>query len=181
MNNSIKIIMNLNKEASFGNFQKIKNIFAKNKFNQKEIDEAFRECIHNYNKNQKDTFVSCIKFFLEKTQEINYRNEAFNNTTILMYSIDESQDTPTYLIISCSKDDLDMNLTDNNGENTLFHLINNDNFSTKTKIEFIKDFILNDYNLYSKNKNGKTIPKILTILIMFWGENIKKMINKVFI
>ena len=162
MNNSIKIIMNLNKEASLGNFQKIKNIFEKNKFNQKEIDEAFRECIHNYNKNQKDSYVSCIKFFLKKTQEINYRNITFNNTTILMYSIDESQDTPTDLIISCSKDDLDMNLTDNNGENTLFHLINNDNFSTKTKIEFIKDFMLNDYNLYSKNKNGKTIPKILT-------------------
>ena len=78
-----------------------------------------------------------------------------------MYSIDESQDTPTDLIISCSKEDLDMNLADNNGENTLFHLVNNDNFSTKTKIEFIKDFVLNDYNLYSKNKNGKTITKIL--------------------
>ena len=162
MNNSIKIIMNLNKEASLGNFQKIKNIFEKNKFNQKEIDEAFRECIHNYNKNQKDSFVNCIKFFLKKTPEINFRNSKFNNTTILMYSIDESQDTPTDIIISCSKDDLDMNLTDINGENTLFHLINNDNFSTNTKLEFIKDFFFNnDYNLYLKNKAGKTIPKIL--------------------
>ena len=112
MNNSIKIIMSLNKEASLGNFQKIKNIFEKNKFNQKEIDEAFRECIHNYNKSQKDSYVNCIKFFLKKTPEINFQNSKFNNTTILMYSIDESQDTPTDLIISCSKYDLDMNLAD---------------------------------------------------------------------
>jgi hypothetical protein len=159
--NSIKILMNLNKEASQGNYQKIKNIVEKNKFSQMEIDEAFRECIHNYNKNQKDSYLNCIKFFLTKTQQINFRNIKYNNTTILMYSIDESQDTPTDLIISCSKEDLDMNLADNNGENTLFHLVNNDNFSTKTKIEFIKDFVLNDYNLYSKNKNGKTITKIL--------------------
>ena len=161
MNNSIKIIMSLNKEASLGNFQKIKNIFEKNKFNQKEIDEAFRECIHNYNKSQKDSFVNCIKFFLKKTPEINFQNSKFNNTTILMYSIDESQDTPTDLIISCSKYDLDMNLADINGENTLFHLINNDNFSTKTKLEFIKDFCFNDYDLYSKNIIGKTIISIL--------------------
>lgn len=57
-----------------------------------------------------------------------------------MYSIDESQDTAIDLIISCYKDDLDMNLVDNNGENTLFHLVNNEKFSTKTKIDFIKDF-----------------------------------------
>ena len=161
MNNSVKLIMNLYKEASLGNFQKVKNIFDKNKFNQKEIDEAFRECIHNYNKSQKDSYVNCIKFFLKKTPEINYRNSKYNETTILMYSIDESQDSAIDLIISCSKDDLDMNLNDVNGENTLFHLINNNNFSTKTKIEFIKDLFLNDYNLYSKNKEGKTIPQIL--------------------
>ena len=40
-----------------------------------------------------------------------------------MYSIDQSQDTPTDLIISCSKDDLDMNLTDNNGENFFWVII----------------------------------------------------------
>ena len=34
MNNSVKIIMNLFKEASLGNFQKVKNIFDKNKFNK---------------------------------------------------------------------------------------------------------------------------------------------------
>ena len=161
MNNSIKIIMNLNKEASQGNHQKIKNIFEKNKFTPKEIDEAFRECIHNYNKSQMDSYVNCIKFFLSKTEKINFTNPKYNNTTILMYSIDESQDTPTDVIISCSKGDLDMNLADNNGENTLFHLINNDKFSNETKIEFINDFCLNEFNLYSKNKNGKTIPKIL--------------------
>ena len=64
------MLMNLNKEASQGNFQKIKNIVEKNNklLSQKEIDEAFRECIHNYNKNQKDSYVNCIKFFLNKTQ-----------------------------------------------------------------------------------------------------------------
>ena len=161
MNNSVKIIRNLYKEASDGNYQKVKNIVDKNKFSQDEIDEAFRECIHNYNKNQRDSYVNCISFFLKKTQEINYRNPKYNDTTILMYSIDESQDTAIDLIISCFKDDLDMNLNDINGENTLFHLINNGVFNNKTKIEFIKDLFLNDYNLYSKNKIGKTIPAIL--------------------
>ena len=161
MNNSIKVLNNLNKEASLGNFQKIKSIFDKNKFSQQEIDEAFRQCIHNYNKNQRDSFRNCINFFLKKIPEINFRNSRHNNTTILMYSIDESQDTATDLIISCYKDNLDMNLADNNGENTIFHLVNNDKFSTKTKIEFIKDFSLNDYDLYSKNSKNETIPNIL--------------------
>ena len=161
MNNPIKIIMNLNKEASLGNCEKVKNIVEKNKFTQKEIDEAFRECIHNFNKNENASYVECIKFFLTKTPQINFQNLKYNNTTILMYSIDESKDTPTDIIISCTKEELDMNLADNNGENTIFHLINNQIFSTKTKIEFIKDLFLNNYNLYSKNKNKKTIPEIL--------------------
>lgn len=54
MNNSIKVLNTLNKEASLGDFQKIKEIFDKNKFSQQEIDEAFRQCIGNYNKNQKN-------------------------------------------------------------------------------------------------------------------------------
>ena len=51
MENSKKIISNLKAEASMGNFQKIKIIFERNNFNQKEIDEAFRQCIFNYNNN----------------------------------------------------------------------------------------------------------------------------------
>jgi hypothetical protein len=152
---------NLNEEASLGNFQKIVKIFDKNDFTQKEIDEAFRECIHNYNKRQNESYVKCIKLFLNKTQQINYRNSNHNNTTILMYSIDESNDTATDIIISCSKDDLDMNLTDSNGNNTLFHLVNNKKFSTKTKLDFIKDLILTDYNIYSKNKKNETLPDLL--------------------
>ena len=161
MSNSMKILSNLYREASQGNFQKVKNIIEKNKFSQKEIDEAFRGCIHKYNKNQKESYINCIKIFLKRTQEINYRNLAYNNTTILMYSIDESQEAPIDLIISCSKEELDMNLTDDNGENTLFHLINNDKFNTRTKIEFIKDFLFVDFNLNAKNKRGKTIHDIL--------------------
>ena len=158
----IRIVSNLNREASLGNFQKIKNLFDKNNFNQKEIDEAFRLCISCYNKNQKDAFINCIKFFLKKTPEINYRNSKYNNTTILMHSIDESKDVPTDLIISCSKDDLDMNLTDSNGENTLFHLVNNQIFSQKIKIDFIKDLCLNDFNIYAKNKRRKSILDIIS-------------------
>ena len=161
MENPKRIVSNLNREASLGNFQKIKNLFDKNNFNQKEIDEAFRICIHHYNKNQKDAYVNCIKLFLKKTPEINYRNPRFNNSTILMYSIDEGKDAPTDLIISCSKDDLDMNLPDTNGENTIFHLVNSQAFSQKTKIEFIKDLCLNDYNIYLKNNRKKTIQDIL--------------------
>ena len=161
MENPKRVVSNLNKEASLGNFQKIKTLFDKNNFNQKEIDEAFRLCIHNYNKNQKDAYINCIKLFLKKTPEINYRNSRFENTTILMHSIDEGKDAPTDLIISCSKDDLDMNLPDINGENTMFHIINNQSFTQKVKIEFIKDLCLKDYNIYSKNKKKKTIQDIL--------------------
>ena len=161
MENSKKIISNLKAEASMGNFQKIKIIFERNNFNQKEIDEAFRQCIFNYNNNKKESYINCIKLFLKKTQEINFRNSKYNNTTILMYSIDQSKESPTDLIISCSKDDLDMNLTDSNGENTIFHLANNKIFTQKIKIDFVKDLCLNDYYLYSKNKANKTIEDIL--------------------
>ena len=161
MDNPSKIISNLNAEAALGNFPKIKSILDKNTFNQKEIDEAFRLCIHNYNKNQKESFINCINLFIKKTPEINYRNSKYNNTTILMYSIDEGKDTPIDLIISCTKDDLDLNLTDFNGENTIFHLINNNKFTQKIKIEFIKDLCLNDFNIYSKNNDKKSIKDIL--------------------
>ena len=161
MENPKRIVSNLNREASLGNFQKIKSLFDKNNFNQKEIDEAFRICIHHYNKNQKDAYVNCIKLFLKKTPEINYRNPRFNNSTILMYSIDEGKDAPTDLIISCTKDDLDMNLPDTNGENTIFHLVNSQVFSQKIKIEFIRDLCLNDFNIYLKNNRKKTIQDIL--------------------
>ena len=161
MENPSRIVSNLITESSLGNFQKIKNIFDKNNFNQKEIDEAFRQCIHNYNKNQKESYVNCIKLFLKKTPEINFRNAKYNNTTILMYSIDESKDAPTDIIISCTKDDLDLNLSDSNGENTIFHLINNDKFTQKIKIDFVRDLCLNDYNIYSKNIKMKTIEEIL--------------------
>ena len=86
---------------------------------------------------------------MKKTPDINYGNARFDNTTILMYSIDESKEAATDLIISCFKDELDINLSDIKGENTIFHLINNDNFSQKTKIDFIKDLGLKDFNLYS--------------------------------
>ena len=161
MNNSIKVLNTLNKEASHGNFQRIKDIFDKNKFSQQEIDEAFRQCIGNFNKKQRDSYENCIKLFLKKIPDINFKNSRHNNTTILMYSIDESQDTAIDYIISCYKDDLDMNLKDDNGENTLFHLVNNETFSNKIKIEFIKDFFLKDYNLYSRNNKNETIENIL--------------------
>ena len=162
MDNPVRIVSNLNREASSGNYQKIKNLFDKNNYNQKEIDEAFRICITYYNKNQKDAFINCIKLFLKKTPEINYRNSRFNYTTILMHSIDESKDVPTDIIISCSKDDLDMNLTDSNGENTLFHLVNNQIFSQKIKSDFIKDLCLNEFNIYAKNIKRKSILDIMS-------------------
>ena len=156
MNNKI-----LNEEASHGNFQRIEKIFEKFNFTQKEIDEAFRECIRGSKKIQKESYKNCINLFIKKTEQINYRNSKFNNTTILMYSIDESNDTATDLIISCSRDDLDMNLTDFSGENTLFHLVNNKDFSIKTKSDFIKDLTLSNYNIYSKNNKNETLFDIL--------------------
>ena len=161
MNNSIKVLNTLNKEASLGNCENINKIFDNNKFGQQEIDEAFRQCIGNFNKNQRDSYKNCIKLFLKKIPDINFQNSRYNNTTILMYSIDESQDAAIDLIIFCYKEDLNMNLVDNNGENTLFHLVNNEKFNTKTKTDFIKDFFLKDFNLYSKNNRNETIQNIL--------------------
>lgn len=153
--------MNLNKESSLGHFEKIKNLFDKNKFSQKEIDEAFRECISGYKKNEMDSFRESIKFFLKKTPEINYQNPRFNNMTILMHAIDESKEAATDLIISCSKEELSMKISDNNGDNTLFHIINNNTFSNETKISFIRDLYLNDCDFLYKNRNNETIIGIL--------------------
>ena len=161
MNNSIEVLNTLNEEASLGNSQKIEDIFNKNRFSQQEIDEAFRQCIGNFNKNQKESYKNCISIFLKKIPDINFRNSSNNNTTILMYSIDEGQDVAIDLIVSCYKDDLDMNLKDDNGENTLFHLVNNEKLSTKIKIEFIKEFFLKNFNLYSKNNRNETIKNII--------------------
>ena len=55
----------------------------------------------------------------------------FNNTTKLTYSIDESNDTATDIIISYSKDDLDMNITDSSGAKIYFHLVNIKDFNIK--------------------------------------------------
>ena len=179
MNNSKEVLNTLNEEASLGNFQRIKDIFDNNKFSQQEIDEAFRQCIGNFNKNQRVSYENCIKLFLNKIPDINFKNSRHNNTTILMYSIDKSQDTATDFIISCCKEDLDMNLKDDNGENTLFHLVNNETFSNKTKIEFIKDFVLKDYKLFSRNNKNETIQNILTSkgCLELW-EEIEKIINE---
>ena len=160
--NHEKVVLDLKKEASSGNHKRIKTIFDSNRFNQSEIDEAFRFCIRNYNKNLKDSYVNCIKIFLNKIQDINFQNSNYNNTTILMYSIDESQETATDMIISCYKEDLDINLKDDNQNNTIFHLIKNDKFSSKIQSDFIKDLILNDFNLNTKNNKNETIISILT-------------------
>jgi hypothetical protein len=166
--------------AISGNYHKLKVLFDKNNFNQKDIDEAFRLCIHFYNKNQNETFINCLKLFLKNTTDINYRNAKFEDTTILMYSIDESKEAATDLIISCFKDELDINLPDIKGDNTIFHLINNDNFSQKTKIDFITDLGLKDFNLFSINKKKKTIKDILIAkgnLKLF--DEIENIINEV--
>ena len=175
-----RTVKNMHSYAMSGNYHKLKVLFDKNNFNQKEIDEAFRMCIHFYNKNQNETFVNCLKLFLKNTTDINYRNVKFEDTTILMYSIDESKEAATDLIISCFKDELDINLPDIKGDNTIFHLINNDNFSQKTKIDFITDLGLKDFNLFSINKKKKTIKDILIAkgnLKLF--DEIENIINEV--
>ena len=180
MDNYPRIVLNLYNEAKSGNYHKLKILFDKNNFNQNQIDEAFRLCIHHFKKNQNDSFINCIRLFLKKTPDINYGNAKFDNTTILMYSIDESKEAATDIIISCFKDELDINLSDIKGENTIFHLINNDNFSQKTKIDFIKDLGLKDFNLYSINKKKKTIKDILRIkgnLKLF--DEIESIINEI--
>ena len=162
MNHSSKTVNDLNKEASIGNYKRIESIFDSNNcFNKSEIDEAFRCCIRNYKKNSNESYLKCIKLFLGKIQDINFQNSKYDNTTILMYSIDEGQDAVTDIIISCSKDKLNINLKDNNENNTIFHLIKNDKFSQKTQSDFIKDLILNDFNLKSKNNKNETIESIL--------------------
>ena len=175
-----RTVKNMHTYAISGNYHKLKVLFDKNNFNQKDIDEAFRLCIHFYNKNQNETFINCLKLFLKNTTDINYRNAKFEDTTILMYSIDESKEAATDLIISCFKDELDINLPDIKGDNTIFHLINNDNFSQKTKIDFITDLGLKDFNLFSINKKKKTIKDILIAkenLKLF--DEIENIINEV--
>ena len=67
MNNKKEILSNLYTASSQRNFEKLKSLFEQNKFEQKEIDNAFRICIHNYNKNSKESYVKCIRLFLKKT------------------------------------------------------------------------------------------------------------------
>ena len=80
-----------------------------------------------------------------------------------MYSIDESQDTAIDLIINCCKDDLDMNLTDDNGETTGYFAravrLSNNKLCEGSPVTW--DMVKNEGWLSKSGSKWKTMPDLM--------------------
>ncbi len=138
----------------------LKELFENKKFSEEKIDEAFRHCIKNCKKHNKEHAES-IKLFLKKIIDINYQNEKYNDTTILMYAFDEGQEVPCDLILSCFNSEINLNLYDNNKETTIFHLIKSDKINDESQKDFLNQLLIKSFDFDFINNDDETITSIL--------------------
>ena len=143
----------------------LKELFENKKFSEEKIDEAFRHCIKNCKKHNKEHAES-IKLFLKKIIDINYQNEKYNDTTILMYAFDEGQEVPCDLILSCFNSEINLNLYDNNKETTIFHLIKSDKINDESQKDFLNQLLIKsfDFDLHI-NINRHLLDSIFDLLM----------------
>ena len=138
----------------------LKELFEKKQFSQEQIDEAFRICIKNFKKHNKD-YEESIKLFLNQTSDINFQNDKYNETTVLMYAFDEGQEIPSDLILSCFNNEINLNLYDSFKETTLFHLIKSDKINEDCLKDFLTQLLTKNFDFDFKNNNEETISLIL--------------------
>jgi len=138
----------------------LKELFENKKFSQEKVDEAFRHCIKNYKKHNKE-YAESIKIFLKEIIDINYQNENYNETTILMYAFDEGQEVPCDLILSCFNSEINLNLYDLNKETTIFHLIKSDKINDESQKDFLTQLLIKSFDFDFINNNNETITSIL--------------------
>ena len=155
--NNFNLLLNSSKKGISKELEKLLNV---NNYSQEEIDISFRECIKNYIEQNED-YKNSIKNFLKFTSDINYQNINYNNTTILMYAIDNNKNTPCDLIISCCGNEIDQNICDDNGDNIFFHIIKS-KLDDNSQKEFFESLLNKKTNLdYKSRKEKKFILIIL--------------------
>ena len=132
----------LNELASNGDYSGLQLLCASSKFTQEEVDTAFRKCIKAY-KDRDTPFMRCTSLFIQMTMDINYRNPNYNNTTILMYAIEENKEGPCDLIMSCVSSEIDSNICDNNNETCLFKLVKNKTFQADPSYKLNHQYLNN--------------------------------------
>ena len=172
--NNFNLLLNSSKKGISKELEKLLNV---NKYSQEEIDISFRECIKNYIEQNED-YKNSIKNFLKFTSDINYQNINYNNTTILMYAIDNNKNTPCDLIISCCGNEIDQNVCDDNGDNIFFHIIKS-KLDDNSQKEFFESLLNKKTNLdYKSQKEKKLINLIEELKKNFILDVIKNFKNK---
>jgi hypothetical protein len=186
-----KRLTELCKSSSEGDILSIEKLFKENKFDQNEIDCSFRSCIENCSKEKKDQYIKCLRFFTTQTADINYKNENYNNTTLLMYAFDKGASYAIDVLISTFEEEGNINSLDINNENCIFHIIKTDKFSEEEKLDFLNELPLGNLKFNQKNSDNKTIFEIMreknaASLMTFFNElkdnkrNIQKNYNDKF-
>lgn len=145
--------------SQIGNISSLQSLFSSSSFSQKEIDTGFRRCIKHF-KQQNESFIKCIKLYMNKIEDINYQNDTEDNSSIIMYCFTEGQETPSELIISCLLQDIDVNIIDNNNETCLFKLIRLTKLSEATQKEFLSSLLTKKVDLNYANKSGETLMSL---------------------
>ena len=102
-----------------------------------------------------------IKLFLKIINDINFQNEKYNETTILMYAFDEGQEVPCDLILSCFNSEINLNIYDSNKETTIFHLIKSDKINDESQKEFLTQLLIKSFDFDFINNDNETITSIL--------------------
>ena len=172
--NNFNLLLNSSKKGISKELEKLLNV---NNYSQEEIDISFRECIKNYIEQNED-YKNSIKNFLKFTSDINYQNINYNNTTILMYAIDNNKNTPCDLIISCFGNEIDQNVCDDNGDNIFFHIIKS-KLDDNSQKEFFESLLNKKTNLdYKSQKEKKLINLIEELKKNFILDVIKNFKNK---
>ena len=172
--NNFNLLLNSSKKGISKELEKLLNV---NNYSQEEIDISFRECIKNYIEQNED-YKNSIKNFLKFTSDINYQNINYNNTTILMYAIDNNKNTPCDLIISCCGNEIDQNVCDDNGDNIFFHIIKS-KLDDNSQKEFFESLLNKKTNLdYKSQKEKKLINLIEELKKNFILDVIKNFKNK---
>ena len=172
--NNFNLLLNSSKKGISKELEKLLNL---NKYSQEEIDISFRECIKNFIEQNED-YKNSIKNFLKFTSDINYQNINYNNTTILMYAIDNNKNTPCDLIISCFGNEIDQNVCDDNGDNIFFHIIKS-KLDDNSQKEFFESLLNKKTNLdYKSRKEKKLINLIEELKKNFILDVIKNFKNK---
>lgn len=147
--------------AKEGNFSKLSDALSVNKYSDKEIDEAFRTLLHNYKK-EKDSYYNSFKLLI-KYANVNYQNPSYDNTTILIETVNlclfyQCEKLIQYFKYSGGESKLNVNIYDNKGESILFKLINCKEFKSEdNRYELYQELITENPDITHCNNEGHSL------------------------